>query len=392
MYRQVIAAIGRTQGEVARLQLQVATGRRILAPSDDPFGATRSLEINNALAQLTQFQENSARARQRLSLEDQALGQVIDALQRVNELAVQANNDTQTDETRAFIASELTELRDRIVALANASDGEGGYIFSGNRTETQPFSYASTGVSYLGDQGQRMLLIGPGRQLPDGDSGSDVFLEIPSGNGTFATSAAGANTGTGIIDAGSVVDPTLWDGDTYTITFTTATDYEVRDSANALVTSGTLPPDGDQVIQFRGVSVELNGAPAAGDAFVVEPSTNKDIFSTLQDFIDTMLLGAVDDTAETRLHNSMNGVLANVDQAFRHLSHVQARTGTRLNAIDDQDDMNVQYSILLQGTAAEIDNVDLTQAISELDLKLTSLQASEQAFVAVQRLSLFNYL
>jgi flagellar hook-associated protein 3 FlgL len=305
---------------------------------------------------------------------------------------VQDNNDTQTDETRSFIVTELTELLDRIVELANAADGEGGYIFAGYRSETRPFSYAPGGVGYLGDQGQRMLQIGPGRQLADGDSGSEVFLGIASGNGTFATSAAAANSGTGIIDAGAVTDLSQWDGGSYTIAFTSATDYEVRDGANALVASGSFPAGGDQLVEFRGIAVEITGVPAAGDAFTVQPSVNKDLFSTLQDFIDALAAGAVDDAAETRLHNRLNGVMANLDQAFRHLSQVQARVGTRLNAIDAQDDMNLQYSILLQGTAAEIDDVDLTQAIADLDLKLTALQAAEEAFVAVQRLTLFDYL
>ena len=48
LYSQVLDAIGRNQSDIARLQLQVATGRRILTPADDPFGATRSLTLHNA--------------------------------------------------------------------------------------------------------------------------------------------------------------------------------------------------------------------------------------------------------------------------------------------------------------------------------------------------------
>ena len=56
LYTQVLDAIGRNQSDIARLQLQVATGRRILTPADDPFGATRSLTLHNAIAQLAQYQ------------------------------------------------------------------------------------------------------------------------------------------------------------------------------------------------------------------------------------------------------------------------------------------------------------------------------------------------
>src|SRR5262245_21589289 len=276
LYSQVLDAIGRNQSDIARLQLQVATGRRILTPADDPFGASRSLTLHNAIDQLAQYQANSDRASQRLGLEDNALGQVVDALQRVHQLAVQANHDTQTDETRGYISAEMKEILSQVVELANSSDGEGGYLFGGYHSETKPFAYDSSGVTYMGDQGQRMVQVGPSRQVADGDPGSDVFLDIANGNGTFVASAADANTGTGIVDGGSVTDISQWEKGSYTIQFTTATDYEVRDASNALVTSGTLTSD-NQVIAFRGVEVGITGAPAAGDVFQIEPSTSEDI-------------------------------------------------------------------------------------------------------------------
>ena len=391
LYSQVLDAIGRNQSDIARLQLQVATGKRILTPADDPFGATRSLTLHNAIAQLAQYQQNSERAGQRLGLEDNALSQVSSALQRVHELAVQANNDTQTNETRGYISTELKEILSQVVELANSSDGEGGYIFAGYHSETKPFANDASGVTYMGEQGQRLVQIGASRQVADGDPGSDVFLDIPNGNGTFVASAADANTGTGIIDGGSVTDISQWDKGTYTIAFTSATDYEVRDSSNAVVTSGTITGD-NQVVTFRGVEVGITGAPAAGDVFQVEPSTSEDIFATMQDFIDALDAGAVDDVSEAKMHNRINDVMSNLEQISSHISQARGRVGTRLNAIDSQNQMNDQASITLQTTASNIDNVDLTQTISSLDLKLTTLQASEQVFAAVQRLSLFDYL
>jgi flagellar hook-associated protein 3 FlgL len=237
-----------------------------------------------------------------------------------------------------------------------------------------------------------MVQIGPSRQVVDGDPGSDVFLDIADGNGTFATSAAGANTGTGVIDAGSVTDLAQWDGGSYTVVFTTPTDYEVRDAANAVVATGTYTSDEPNVVAFRGIQVSITGAPEAGDVFQVDPSSTRDVFATIQEFIDALEAGAVTDVQEAQLHNRLNGVMSSLDQTFGHLSQIRAQVGTRLNAVDDQDGMNTQYSILLQGTASEIDDVDLVEAVSALDLKLTTLDAAEQAFVAVQRLSLFNYL
>src|SRR4029453_19001715 len=216
LYRQVLDAIGRNQSDIARLQLQVATGKRMLAPSDDPSGTVRGMHLRNAIEQLAQFQANGARAAQRLGLEDNTLQQVVDTLQRVSELAVQSQNDTETDETRGIVTTELRSILDQLVQLANSTDGEGEYLFAGYKSNDAPFVLGASGVSYLGDQSQRMLQIGPSRQVAAGDPGSAVFLDIPDGNGTFATSAAGANAGTGIVDGGSVTDYSQWDGGSYT--------------------------------------------------------------------------------------------------------------------------------------------------------------------------------
>ena len=392
LYRQVLDAIGRNQSDIARLQLQVATGKRMLAPSDDPSGSVRSMHLRNAIDQLAQFQANGARAAQRLGLEDNTLQDIVNTLQRVQELAVQSQNATETDETRGVVITELRSILSQVVQLANSTDGEGEYLFAGYRSNDAPFVLDASGVSYLGDQAQRMIQIGPSRQVADGDPGSDVFLDIPDGNGTFATSAAGANTGTGIIDTGTVTDVSQWDGGSYTIAFTSATDYEVRDAANAVVTTGTFTSDEPNVVAFRGIQLSITGAPATGDAFQVDPSATRDVFATIQDFIGALEAGGVSDVQEAQLHNRLNGVMASLDQAFGHLSQIQAQVGTRMNAVDDQADMNSQYSILLEATASDIENVDMVEAVSSLDLKLTTLDASQQAFVAVQRLSLFNYL
>lgn len=79
------------------------------------------------------------------------------------------------------------------------------------------------------------------------------------------------NTGTGAIDAGTVTDATAYVPDTYTITFTTPTTYEVRDSASVLQASGTYTAGA--AITFNGIEVKISGVPANGDTFTVAPNT-----------------------------------------------------------------------------------------------------------------------
>jgi len=90
-------------------QRQISSGRRILSPSDDPIGSSRSLELREAISRIEQFNRNGTIAGNRLAQEETALGSINNVLQRVRELALQANNATQSDESRGLIAVELRE-------------------------------------------------------------------------------------------------------------------------------------------------------------------------------------------------------------------------------------------------------------------------------------------
>ena len=71
------------------------------------------------------------------------------------------------------------------MALANTKDANGDYLFAGFQTQTAPFSTNGSGTyTYSGDQGQRLLQVGPTRQVPVGDSGLEIFMKIADAAGT----------------------------------------------------------------------------------------------------------------------------------------------------------------------------------------------------------------
>lgn len=213
-----VNAIIEQQIKASKTQQQLATGKRIISPSDDPAGAARILELNETIAANEQFQENAGTAQARLNLEESAISNVENIIQRVRELTIQGNNDSQTNETRQGIALELRQRLDELISLANTRDANGEYIFAGFQGLTQPFSRTSGNTfSYSGDDGQRFVQIGPSRQVAIGDSGTQVFRAIRNGNGTFTAADNLNNTGSGIIDPGTVTNPTLYDKDTYTV-------------------------------------------------------------------------------------------------------------------------------------------------------------------------------
>ena len=186
MFRQGINAILEQQTKLFETQNQLATGKRINSPSDDPTGAAQLVGLSESSRITAQYQDNILAALTRLELEESALGAVGDALQRVRELTVAGLNDTNGPQERTAIAAEIRQLADEVMGLANRKDGNSQFMFAGFQVLTVPFSETAPGVfSYAGDTGQRQIQVGPARQIADGDSGQAVFMDIPDGSGGF---------------------------------------------------------------------------------------------------------------------------------------------------------------------------------------------------------------
>lgn len=384
-----LEAMQRLQQALDHTQRQVSSGRRILTPSDDPIAASRALELREAISRLDQFSRNGNIATNRLAQEEQALSSVNNVLQRVRELAIQANNATQSNESRALIAVEMRQRLDQLVQLANQQDGDGHYLFSGNLSDTQPVARTGATFAYNGDDGQRFIQIGEGRVVGDGDPGSAVFFAVRDGNGVFSSEAAATNAGSGVVDAGSLTDPTAWVADQYTVRFIDAANYEVLDSAANVVVAGGYQ-SGDS-ISFNGIAFSISGQPAAGDEFLISPSRNQDMFTTVERMINALEAGASDDASRAALNNRVNTELQNIDQAIGNIIGVRTEVGARLASIESQLDSNGGFVLTHRETLAAIEDLDYAEALSRLSLEVTTLEAAQQSFVRTQGLSLFNY-
>ena len=312
-FRHGLELMQRLQSALDHTQRQISTGRRILTPSDDPIASARAVDVRESIARLEQFDRNANIATNRLAQEEVALQAVTDVLQRVRELGLQASNATQGNESRAQIAVELRQLLDSLVQIANQKDGNGTYLFAGNREGTQPVSRSGTSFTYNGDQGQRSIQIGEGRYVFDGDSGAEVFFTVRAENGTFRVGDGVANTGTGVDVGGSVLDPTAWVPDQYTVQFISPNSYEVLDSSSTVISTGTFQ-SGDS-IAFRGIEFRIDGEPATGDQFIVAPSENRNIFSFVLGLAATVDKVVTDDTSRAAMNNDIASNLMNPGRA-----------------------------------------------------------------------------
>ena len=293
IFQQAVTSMLDKQAELAKTQQQLATGKQILAPSDDPAAATRILDLDQVIETTSQYQRNADYAETRLSLEETVLTDIGNVLQRIRELSVRANNDTLSAGDRKAIAVEVRINLEGLIQQANSKDANGEYLFAGFKTGTEPFSDTGGGnFVYVGDQGQRSLQIGARRQVAVGDSGADVFMQVDDGAG-----------GTGNMFA---------------------------------------------VLNDFAVDLEANN-----------PST----------------------TTLTRLDSAIDSVL-----------NTRASIGARMNSIEVQRNANDSFSLLLQENRSNLQDLDYAEAVSRFEQQMLALEASQQSFVKIQGLSLFNYL
>jgi flagellar hook-associated protein 3 FlgL len=379
--------------------MQLSTNKRNLTAADDPIASARALEVTQSQSMNTQFATNRSNANASLSLVDKSLSDVTGQIQDIQALIVTAGNGGYDASNREALATELEGRLTDMIGLANTADGTGGYLFSGYASTTQPFSKTPTGASYQGDQGQRMLQVGSSRKMPISETGSAIFEAIPTGNGKFTTSA-GANTGSGIVSPGAVVDSSKLLGHDYAITFKVAgtpavTTYSVTDKS-AATPDPTLPTDQPYVegatIAFGGMSMDVKGAPADGDTFSTTPSAKQSVFTTITDLIKTLRTPADGSSGKAALANGLNTASSNMKNALDNVLTVQASVGSRMKELDNLDstgdDLNIQY----QTTLGDLQDLDMVKAISLFAQQQQTLQAAQMSFKTMSGLSLFNYI
>ncbi len=172
----LIAALNQTQQQENTATLELSTGSRINAPSDDPAGAAELVQNQAQSRQSDSFLSSASTINGLLSTADSTLSSVVTALQRAISLGVEGANGTLSDSDRSAIAQELSGIQTQLISLANTSY-QGQYIFAGT-AETQPYVVdptSTSGVTYNGNAGTNSVTIGTGYQLQTNLPGSQIF-------------------------------------------------------------------------------------------------------------------------------------------------------------------------------------------------------------------------
>jgi flagellar hook-associated protein 3 FlgL len=372
---------------LSQTQSELSTGLKLQNASDNPVAMVEVNQLNAALSGSQQQVTNGNAVTSALQLEQNSLTNATNALQSARDLAVEGNNTDLTLSDRQALAAQLQQLQQTLLSAANSQDANGDYLFGGTANTAPPFVQTGSSVSYQGSGQVNQVQIGPDQSVSVGDTGSSVFMNLAAGNGTFTTSVGSGNTGNASIDPGSVTDPAAWVPDVYTLTFSSATQYQLTNSAGTVVGAGSYTSG--NAISFNGAQVTVSGTPAAGDTFTIAVAGKASVFSTLSGLIATLNSSTL---SNAQITTQIGGAIGQIDTALNNLDNVQAAVGGRLNAVTAAGSSAQTSQTNLQTSISQLSNVDYAQAVTQLSSQELALQAAQESYASIAHLSLFNYL
>ncbi len=151
-----LAALERTTDELS-------SGRTILEPSDNPYGASRVIDLQSQLEGLSSYESNAQDGISWESTASSAMSNINDIAQRVRELVVQAANGTNNQSDLNTIALEVEQLTESVKQDANTQYA-GQYVFSGTTTTTPPYQSGAED-EYKGNAETISRAVGPGASV-----------------------------------------------------------------------------------------------------------------------------------------------------------------------------------------------------------------------------------
>lgn len=398
LFLQNIANISDLNAQTQRAQQQIASGKKQLSAADDPVAAVRILQLENQLSSSDQFQRNIDLAENRLQTIESSLASIESVILRIQELMTRANNGAFSNEDRRAIALEMEERLAELVTLANTRDRDGDYVFGGFKTSEPPFVQVGNNFEYRGDEGVRLVQTSDSSYTAISVSGETLFQNISTGSNLAKGGVHPANlSDVEVLDV-TVEDQVQFDavfGEDYIIQFNPVANvapagpnYSVLRRDDGAVLVADQPYDPVSGISFNGLQITLSGTPLPGDVYTVESTRQRDLLSTVRFLADNV--AAIADPTDRQVFFEQAD--ESLDNVMETLSRGRSRIGARLNSLDSTRDSLAASTLNNQEILGEIRDLDYAEAVSNLTFLTFVLEATQQSFVRVSGLSLFNFL
>ncbi|MDN3697830.1 flagellar hook-associated protein FlgL [Vibrio clamense] len=387
-YQSVQNDFRRQENKVFHNQAQLASGKKLLSPSDDPLATHYLQNINQQSEQLKQYLDAIVLVRNRLEHHEVVIANTEEFTDEAKRTVMEMINGALSPEDRQAKAREIEELASNFLNLANTQDESGNYTLAGTKPKNQPFFRDNDGtVTYSGDDYQRKMRISNSLEMAMNDPGSKLFMEIENPFGDFEPQYELQNGSHLLLD--KAVNSNFGDTSVYKVTFvdmnTGKFGYQLEKDGSVVKADEFDPGKG---IDYEGVNIRVRGQITKGDAISLEPRSTFSVFDSFKDAMELSKSSVSDTSATAKLHQ----VTEEFHAAFIHLNKARTDAGARLNTLDIQEQQHEDFNLTLAKSKSKFEDLDYSKAVIEFNENSRALQASQQAFGKTKDLTLFNYI
>jgi flagellar hook-associated protein 3 FlgL len=400
IYDQNVRSIMNNQTELSKTQEQLASGKRIIAPSDDPVGAAKVLRLTEEVDELTQFQRNNDLVTGSLEQQEAVLTNITNSINRARTLVVQSGNGILADPDKRAIGAELEQIKLEVLDLMNTQDADGNYLYAGYQSGNQAFSFnpASTGnaVSFAGDAGVSFIQLSNSSKIQSTSNGYDVFENVLS---RFKFSVTGSAVGNlesatvkeqGTFDTffDNNFDPVNAANNNYRVNFLAGGQAELVNQGTGAVVD-TVGFTSGQPFTIKGMQFEATAVAGNSIDFSLDTPEKKSMAQAIHEIQEILLDSTIDNGA---LQESIADALVGLDNGLERISLERASIGSRLNIAESSYETNLDMEIAAKAARSSIQDVDYAEASTKFAQQETALNAALATFPKITNLSLFNFI
>lgn len=168
--------------DLSHVVTQMATGKSILLPSDDPIAATRITQLNRQQSALEQYQTNIDSASAGMSQQESILDGVNNDLLAIRDDLLEAANGTNTAESLSSLGQDIQSMTEAMVSALNYQDEDGHYVFGGTVNDQPPIvavdedgDGVTDSYTYQGNDDHRQTTVSNGVEVDTNVAVSDFF-------------------------------------------------------------------------------------------------------------------------------------------------------------------------------------------------------------------------
>ncbi|MCH1515221.1 MAG: flagellar hook-associated protein FlgL, partial [Alphaproteobacteria bacterium] len=324
------------------------------------------------------------------------------------------------EEDHLAISTEMKQLKEVLLGLANTTDANGQGIFSGYNGVGRPFEQAVDGsVEYLGNRGQNNLQISENMTIATNIDGGSAFMRIDTEGGrrslfdivdltinAVETASAFSPRANALNKA--VVDFELpsrlekWSLDlsgsigskTITASINEGGLQNIVDAINAATaetgTAATLNADGASIT----LQDDMNGDITISNIQIEGIDAALDQVTSYIEFTGVDAAG-VPTTKTQKMTDSdqlVSSSIGNMQDAIDNLSLQRAYIGGQLSKAATQTDVVGARKLAVDKDVSRLGDADLAALVTDLQAQLTNLNAAQAAFAKIGQQSLFDYI